>query len=236
MPLPASFPEKCRPAGGVPTHPYPQETISAELYIHYIQLTGKSQKTLRFIFSSLPYNHFAPYAPSKSLYDKYMANKTRLPQDEVSFLDSLSRPDMESRLKALWEVGWSLAMLGDSLKPSRPKTTIHFWVKRAENQKQFRTLPSPPPKSLTSEAPTKKAPRVRSVSPNVPPDMKPRLKELARLAKRYRARTTADSPFAEANRDLTAMATTLRSMGVPTAKIAAAAGVSYRAMARRLSK
>lgn len=165
-----------------------------------------------------------------------MANKTRLPQDEVSFLDSLSRPDFEARLRALWGNGWSLAILGDSLKPRRPKTTIHFWVKRAENQKQFRTLPSPPPKSLTTEAPTKKAPRVRSKSPNVPPSMKPRLRELATLAKRYRARSTSDSPFAQANRDLTATAVTLRSMGVPTAKIAEAAGVSYRAMARRLSK
>ena len=165
-----------------------------------------------------------------------MAQKTRLPQDEVSFLGSLSRPDMEARLRALWESGWSLAILGDSLKPRRPKTTIHFWVKRAENQKQFRQIPPPPPKSLTSAAPTKKAPRLRTVSPNVPPDMKPRLKELSALAKRYRARTTSDSPFAQANRDLTAMATALRAMGVPTAKIAEAAGVSYRAMARRLSK
>jgi hypothetical protein len=32
------------------------------------------------------------------------------------------------------------------------------------------------------------------------------------------------------------VAKTLRSMGVPTAAIAEAAGVSYRAMARRLSK
>jgi hypothetical protein len=165
-----------------------------------------------------------------------VAQKTVLPQDEVSFLDSLPRPDAESRLRALWEAGWSLAELGNSLKPKRPKTTIHFWVKRAEVRKQFRTIPTPPPKSLTTAAPTKKAPRLRSVSPNVPPDMKPKLRELATLAKRYRARTPSDSPFAQANKELTSTASALRSMGVPTAKIAQAAGVSYRAMARRLSK
>jgi hypothetical protein len=66
--------------------------------------------------------------------------------------------------------------------------------------------------------------------------MKPRLLELSTLARRYRARTVPDSPLAQANRDLTAMAIALRSMGVPTAAIAEAAGVSYRAMARRLSK
>ena len=101
---------------------------------------------------------------------------------------------------------------------------------------QKRPIPSPPPRSLTTSVPTKNAPRLRSVSPGVPPDMKPRLKELATLARRYRARTMPDSPLAQANRDLTAMAIALRSMGVPTAAIAEAAGVSYRAMARRLSK
>jgi hypothetical protein len=101
---------------------------------------------------------------------------------------------------------------------------------------QNRAIPSPPPKSLTTSVPTKNAPRVRSISPGVPPSMKPRLEALALLARRYRARTLPDSPLAQANRDLTAMAVALRSMGVPTAAIAEAAGVSYRAMARRLSK
>jgi len=165
-----------------------------------------------------------------------MAEKTYLPRDEVSFIDSLDRPEAESRLRALWESGWSLSILGESLDPQRPKTTIHFWVKRAASVEQKRPIPSPPPRSLTTSVPTKNAPRLRSVSPGVPPDMKPRLKELATLARRYRARTLPDSPLAQANRDLTAMAFALRSMGVPTAAIADAAGVSYRAMARRLSK
>lgn len=66
--------------------------------------------------------------------------------------------------------------------------------------------------------------------------MRPRLKQLSDLAKRYRAKTSPNSPLAVANDELTAIARTLRSMGVPTAAIAEAAGVSYRAMARRLSK
>lgn len=165
-----------------------------------------------------------------------MTEKTLLPGDEVAFIESLARPEAESRLRSLWEAGWSLSIIGESLDPPRPKTTIHFWVKRAPHREQRRPIPPPPPRSLTTSVPTKNAPRLRSVSPNVPPDMKPRLKELATLAKRYRARTLPDSPLAQANRDLTAMAIALRSMGVPTAKIADAAGVSYRAMARRLSK
>jgi hypothetical protein len=168
-------------------------------------------------------------------YNKTVEKKL-LPKDEVVFIKSLSRPDSEARLRALWESGWSLSILGDSLDPKRPKTTVHFWVKRAPSTIQHRSIPAPPPRSLTTSVPTKSAPRVRSVSPGVPPAMKDTLKNLATLANRYRARTLANSPMAQANRDLTAMATALRAMGVPTAAIAEAAGVSYRAMARRLSK
>jgi len=171
-----------------------------------------------------------------NLYNKMVSEKTLLSKDEVNFIKSLERPEAESRLRALWEAGWSLSILGESMDPPRPKTTIHFWVKRAEPREQRRDIPSPPPRTLTTSVPTRNAPRLRSVSPSVPPDMKPRLRELATLAKRYRARTLPDSPLAQANRDLTAMAIALRSMGVPTAAIAEAAGVSYRAMARRLSK
>jgi hypothetical protein len=162
--------------------------------------------------------------------------KTQLPQDEVTFIAALPRPEAESRLRSLWEAGWSLQVLGNSLNPQRPKTTIHFWVKRAETIEQQRPIPTPPPKSLTTSVPTKSAPRLRSISPGVPADMRPRLKQLSDLAKRYRAKTAPDSPLAQANDELTAIARTLRSMGVPTASIAEAAGVSYRAMARRLSK
>jgi hypothetical protein len=160
----------------------------------------------------------------------------QLPQDEVTFIAALPRPEAEARLRALWEAGWSLQILGSSLNPPRPKTTIHFWVKRAESVEQQRVIPAPPPKSLTTSVPTKSAPRLRSISPGVPSDMRPRLRELSAQAKRYRAKTAPDSPLALANDELTAIARTLRSMGVPTAAIAEAAGVSYRAMARRLSK
>lgn len=165
-----------------------------------------------------------------------MTQRTLLPEDEVTFIANLPRPEAESRIRSLWETGWSLQTIGDSLVPPRPKTTIHFWVKRAEVREQQRAVPTPPPKSLTTSVPTKTAPRLRSISPGVPPEMAPRLAELSAKAKRYRAKTAPDSPLAQANEELTTVAKTLRSMGVPTAAIAKAAGVSYRAMARRLSK
>lgn len=159
-----------------------------------------------------------------------------LPADEVAYLASLPREEMESRLRALWENGWSLASLGDSIQPQRPKTTIHFWVKRAVPTQQSRILPTPPPKSLTTSVPVKSAPRLRSISPGVPSDIRDRIRELSVLARRYRAKTSPNSPIALANDELTAIARTLSSMGVPTQAIADVAGVSYRAMARRITK
>ena len=159
-----------------------------------------------------------------------------LPEDEVHFIQSLPRPEMESRLRTLWEAGWSLAIIGESLSPQRPKTTIHFWVKRAQPFEQQRQIPMPPPRSLTTSVPTKTAPRLRSISPGVPSDIKARIRELSDLARRYRAKTSPHSPIALANDELTAIARTLASMGVPTQAIADVAGVSYRAMARRIAK
>lgn len=165
-----------------------------------------------------------------------MNQRPRLPEDEVVFLTSLGQGDFESRLLALRDVGWSLSQIGSSLKPPKPKTTVHFWTNRSPRKPQHREVPLPPPRSLTTSVPTKNAPRLRTISPGVPADMKPRLRELSSKARRYRAKTPPGSPLSLANDELTSVAKTLRSMGVPTAAIAKAAEVSYRAMARRLSK
>ena len=164
-----------------------------------------------------------------------MKKKTRLPDDEVRFLSNLTDDLLKERIRALWEAGWSLLVIANSLKPAKPKSTVHFWVQNTASVPQRRPVPPIPPKSLTITAPLTSAPITRSISPNVPPELKPRLKQLADLSKRYRAKTPADSPFAEANRELTTIATDLYNKGVPAAAIAEAAGVTYRAMARRLS-
>ena len=163
-----------------------------------------------------------------------MRYRTTLPHDELVFLASLDEESRYARFKALWQNGWSLASIGLSLTPVRPKTTIHFWISKAPEQTQFRPVPTPPEITPAKNAPAPT--RLRAVSPTVPPDLRPKLKELAELAQRYRARCSPSSPQALANEELTTIARTLRSMGVPTVDIAEAAGVSYRAMAKRLSK
>jgi hypothetical protein len=164
-----------------------------------------------------------------------MKKKTRLPEDEIRFLSGLSEQLLKERIRALWESGWSLAVIANSLKPVRPKSTVHFWVQNTASTPQRRPIPPTPPKSLTTTAPLSDTPITRSISPGVPAELKPRLKQLADLSRRYRAKTPPNSPLAEANRELTVLATELYDRGIPAAAIAEAAGVTYRAMARRLS-
>jgi hypothetical protein len=162
-------------------------------------------------------------------------HKQKLPDDEVRFLASMPPEHLPSRLRALWLSGWSLGVIAKSLKPARPKSTVHFWVKNASEQEQTRTIPTPPAKSLTSSAPLASSPRMRSISPEVPLDMVSHIQQLAQLSKLYRSKTPASSPLAQANKELTEIALDLYHRGVPAASIAQAAGVTYRAMARRIA-
>lgn len=164
-----------------------------------------------------------------------MLNKPKLPKEEVRFLLSLPSDKLASRLRSLWESGWSLGILADSFSPSKPKSTIHFWVKNATLSEQKRPLPESPLKSLTILSPLHSTPKLRSISPEVPLELKPRLKHLSSLSRRYRAKSAPDSELALANVELTELAKSLYNRGVPTASIAKAAGVTYRAMARRIS-
>lgn len=164
-----------------------------------------------------------------------MKQKPRLPDDEVRFLATLTQDALPARLRQLWLAGWSLNTIATSLRPQRPKSTIHFWVQNAPNIEQTRTLPLPPKKSPQSSAPLDSALRMRSISPEVPLELIPHIRQLAELSKRYRSKTPASSPLAAANRELTEISLDLYRRGVPAASIADAAGVTYRAMARRLA-
>lgn len=152
---------------------------------------------------------------------------TLLPPAEREFLATLSKSQLAIRLRDLNKAGWSLLSLAKSLSPERPKTTIHYWISNAVSPTPL-TFPAtyPPPPAQRS---------VRPVSPTVPPHLRPRLRELAQLAQRNRAKIRPDAPQARASLELTELARLLHRQGVPTAAIAEAAGISYRAMHRRLT-
>lgn len=165
-----------------------------------------------------------------------MKKDQKLPENEVRFLETLDQEARNSRISALHDAGWSFSVIGASMNPPVAKTTVHFWSKKAVRAHQEREVPLPPVKSIPQSVPTKTPPRYRTVSPGVPPKMKDEIRNLASQARNYRSRTPPGSPYALANDALTSIAKTLREMGVPTSSIAEAAGVSYRAMARRLNK
>lgn len=153
---------------------------------------------------------------------------TTLPEAERAFLATLPKTHLAIRLRDLNKAGWSLQDLGKSLEPPRPKTTIHYWITNSH---------SPTPSNFPATYPPPPAQRaVRAVSPTVPAHLRPRLRELAVLAVRNRAKIRPDAPQALASTELTNLTRLLKSQGVPTAAIAEAAGVSYRAMHKRIGK
>lgn len=169
-----------------------------------------------------------------------MNTQLPLPQSEIDFLAALASTDtkaLHSRLRALWEAGWSLSVLGNALNPKRPRATIHYWVRKAPVTQQIKEIPSvdfskPLTTALLGVVPAK----TRTIAPSVTPEMAARLRSLSLQARRYRSRTTEGNRFAVANREFTELVKELRSQGVPAVDIAEAAGISYRAVARRAAK
>lgn len=171
-----------------------------------------------------------------------MNTQIPLPQQEVDYLKMLSASSVKlfhSRLRALWEAGWSLSVLGNSLSPKRPRATVHYWVRNIEISPKALEVPVPQPefyKSLPSALLGVVSAKTRTIAPSVTPEVAKRLRELSLQARRYRARTASTNKFAVANQEFTALVKELRSQGVPAVDIAEAAGISYRAVARRAAK
>lgn len=174
------------------------------------------------------------------LYIIPMNIQVPLPQSEINYLDSLSKSNIDefySRLRALWEAGWSLSVLGSALSPKRPRATVHYWVRKASLRQQGVPIPRPEyVKPLTSALQSDVSGKTRTISPTVTPEIAERLRSLSLQARRYRSRTAEGNKFAVANREFTALVKALRAEGIPAVDIAQAAGISYRAVARRIAK
>jgi hypothetical protein len=163
---------------------------------------------------------------------------TLLPVTERNHLALLLPRARNSRLARLAAHGWTLASLGASLDPPRPRTTVHYWVQNATELTPIASAYIPPEPPLPDPPHPRRFPntRTRGISPRIPEDVRPTLASLAASARRYRAKTPPGAAPAIANASLTEIALRYRDLGVPTADIADAAGVSYRAMARRISR
>ncbi len=162
------------------------------------------------------------------------AREQALPPGEAALLRSLDPARQRARAAQLFHAGWTLQSVGDALEPPRARSTVRSWVARAA-----RSAPAPVDAALPR--PRYRTPasgyQRRTARPRpLDPAEAARVASLAPLARRYRARSASDSAFAVANRELTQLCLDLHADHVSVADLARAAGVTYRAMARRLGR
>lgn len=160
------------------------------------------------------------------------ARKAVLPPGECEYLATLEDEELYLRVDALYRAGWSLSSIAAAFVPKRARTTVRSWIKKADPDASIATL-VPMPASPSPVRTASIAIKRRPVSPGVPPELVETLAQLSALARRYRSKTRSDSPYAEANEQLTEIVKDLHRRGVPLREVARAMGVSYRAVIRR---
>ena len=155
-----------------------------------------------------------------------------LPSYEISILQGLDGYELFARAKMLYTAGWTLRAIGEAFEPPRARSTVRYWIN------------SPLPiASAWSDLPTAPVP---TLATSLPKNLKPRrdlttveaarIAELAPSARKYRATMKPGHRSARANRELTELCARLHHEDrVTIGDLAQAAGVSYRAMARRVS-
>lgn len=163
-----------------------------------------------------------------------------LPLDESSLLATLAHPALAQRCAQLYAAGWTLASIGQSLTPKRPRSTVRVWITNLPANSPTPTvqalLPDVPTPAPSKQQQQEARAASRQTSPGITPTDAAEIARLAPLARQYRARVSSSSTPALANQALTELTSHLHSQGVTVRELATAAGVTYRAMARRLGK
>ena len=159
-----------------------------------------------------------------------------IPKKEAEFLNSLTGPNLHKRVSTLFHAGWTLQSIGEALTPPKGRSTIKSWVDRYP-QRDLLLYPLdvdvPIPRLRTPDGGYQ---RLTPVSPGVPSDVADVLKNIAPIAKNYRARMSSVTAEYQANQEMDRIVRELRDNDVSIADIARAANVTHRAIARRLSK
>lgn len=164
------------------------------------------------------------------------ARGQQLPPREVEYLNSLPQEAIIYRVKQLFDEGWPLDAIGQSFQRKRPRSTVRSWVLRAEENWDddacylLVDAPIPSPRLKTSAEYQK----VRPESPGIKPNDLEQIHYLAPLARTYRSRMSSTSAAAVANERLTNLCKSLHANNVPMKELAEAAGVTYRAMYKRI--
>jgi len=192
-----------------------------------------------------------------------MKRQAFLPESECELLGRLSGAALRARCAELRQLGWTLEAIGAAFTPPKSRSTIHAWtlsslppkapkpqlplslplplksIAAAEESTPFSPPPAPaPPKkpARASELPLRERRVFDDQSPKVPQNLQKQIAQLAPLARRYRARANPNGAYAMANEELTELCASLHRSGVSVRELSQAAGVTYRAMARRLGR
>lgn len=165
------------------------------------------------------------------------ARGQKLPPQEVEYLNSLPKDLMIFRVKLLFDEGWPLDAMGESFPRKRTRSTIRSWVLRAEQNWDsdacliFADAPIPKPRLKTPEGGYQKIkPEGQTIRTN---DLE-QIKQLAPQARTFRSRMASTSAPAVANQRLTELCKKLHQEKVGIKDLAEAAGVTYRAMYKRI--
>ena len=178
--------------------------------------------------------------------------KQVLPHSEREFLAVLNGNELKARVKALSSAGWSLGAIADAFTPPKQRSSIRVWAIG-----NTQTRPDHPPVPLIS-SPSSSSPRSRSIlpaaeksasankhkrvrraynpaSPSLTRTKQQQIQKLSPLARQYRSRANPNGVYAKANVELTELCKDLYfKQNVSVRELSDAAGVTYRAMARRI--
>ena len=176
--------------------------------------------------------------------------KQVLPHSEREFLAVLKGDELKARVKALSSAGWSLGAIADAFTPPKQRSSIRVWAIG-----NTQTRPDHPPVPLISST---SSPRSRSIlpaaeksasankhkrvrraynpaSPLLTRTKQQQIQKLSPLARQYRSRANPNGVYAKANVELTELCKDLYfKQNVSVRELSDAAGVTYRAMARRI--
>lgn len=166
------------------------------------------------------------------LMERRPARKQPLPPKEAAYLNTLSQDDLMARSYELYTAGWTLQAIGDALEPPRPRSTVRSWLLRYQLPESGKPSKVPSPLYRTHKDGYQK----KRNSPGILPDELELIQELAPRARTFRAKMSSNDSARVANDQLTAICIRLYDTGVTTSELAKAAGVTYRAMVKRLGK
>lgn len=164
------------------------------------------------------------------------ARNQPLPEAEVARLQDRKGFELYRHVWALYSSGWTLRAIGEAFDPPKSRSTIQSWVSKGRE-----VLPHAAATATDLvQTPTLATPPVyipvRPVSPGISTADLAEIQRLAPISRKYRAGMSPRHKAALANSDLTAICSRLYESDVSITELAKAAGVTYRAMAKRLGR